>query len=308
MEAAGKSPEEIGSRIAALGVWKHLCRFNWAVKPFGVAFPYFCSVMRFDNGPVRHRLFLIEGWQTFHDYMRTRAESDFGVYTTPMEMPHFELVSAAGGETALFRHDPGYVPRKLAGREPELCARLLWQVYGVAMRYESDNSLPMAYYSEKAMFGRWETAPGEWEDRAFPIPDPQPYVERVALPKALSSAAKDLPFAKDETLEYDFGLAQNVITREERPRCVYRLSGAVAQDGSRAVWRNVSVRHGGSLKELWEAMPRMLLEDLVNRGRIPGEIAVRSGRVFRFLRPLCMELPFKLSMRASLPALDALKP
>ena len=40
-------------------------------------------------------------------------------------------------------------------------------------------------------------------------------------------------------------------------------------------------------------------------GRVPGEICLVSGRVFRMLRALCVELPFKLSLHDSLPALDA---
>ena len=47
-------------------------------------------------------------------------------------------------------------------------------------------------------------------------------------------------------------------------------------------------------------MPPLVLRELVRRGRIPGEIKVRSGRVFRLLRPLCVELPFKLSLHEKL--------
>jgi len=47
------------------------------------------------------------------------------------------------------------------------------------------------------------------------------------------------------------------------------------------------------------------LDHLVERHAVPGEVRVLSGRVFRMLRPLCLELPFKLSKVASLPRLDA---
>ena len=50
-------------------------------------------------------------------------------------------------------------------------------------------------------------------------------------------------------------------------------------------------------------MPAQLLKALIGRGRIPGEIRLRSGRVFRLLRPLCEELPFKLSLHDELPEL-----
>ena len=65
----------------------------------------------------------------------------------------------------------------------------------------------------------------------------------------------------------------------------------------------VTVPQDGGLRRMWESMPPQLLKALIARGRIPGEIKVMSGRVFRFLRPLCLELPFKLSLHDSLPEL-----
>ena len=47
-------------------------------------------------------------------------------------------------------------------------------------------------------------------------------------------------------------------------------------------------------------MPPQLLRELIRIGKVPGEIKVRSGRVFRMLRPLCIELPFKLSLHEKL--------
>ena len=62
----------------------------------------------------------------------------------------------------------------------------------------------------------------------------------------------------------------------------------------------VSVQPEMGLKGMWESMPVQALKAIIRRGRIPGEIRVRSGRVFRLLRPLCLELPFKLSLHDDL--------
>ena len=51
-------------------------------------------------------------------------------------------------------------------------------------------------------------------------------------------------------------------------------------------------------------MPPRLLKNLIARGRIPGNIRLLSGRVFRMLRPLCVEIPFKISLHDSLPRLE----
>ena len=54
------------------------------------------------------------------------------------------------------------------------------------------------------------------------------------------------------------------------------------------------------MRTLWESMPAQVLHALVKRGKVPGAIRVRSGRVFRMLRPLCLDFPFKLSLHDSL--------
>ena len=77
-----------------------------------------------------------------------------------------------------------------------------------------------------------------------------------------------------------------------------------AKTGETVTDCQTSVVADGGLRSLWESMPPQLLKELVRRGSVPGEIKVRSGRVFRMLRPLCMELPFKLSLHDRLPTLE----
>jgi len=66
-----------------------------------------------------------------------------------------------------------------------------------------------------------------------------------------------------------------------------------------------SVQADGGLRAMWEGMPARFLKELIARKKIPGEVKVPSLRVFRMLRPLCMEIPFKLSLHDSLPRLNA---
>ena len=291
-----KTPEEIGARMDALGLWKLLEPYNFAVKPRGTAFPYFCTVLLDDAGPVRVRLLLLEGWQTLHDYVRTRVDRNFGVYSSPVEMPHLELVFPAAGGPKLFRHDTGYVPSEANGAQRALAAKLLWEAYGVLLRLENDPRLPMSFSAEKAIFARVETMPEVWEDRPLVIPDPPPVQERMTFAKADLKAAQDLPFAKDDVLEIDFRLLPNVMTKEPRPRSVYGLRAVDPKTGETIVDSRVSVHPEAGLHGLWETMPAQVLRELIRQGRIPGEIRTRSGRIFRFLRPLCLELPFRLTL------------
>ncbi len=298
------TPEELGRKIDALGLWDVITPFNWVEKPLGTVLPYFCTLLGGDRDVVKVRFLMIEGWQTFHDYIHTRLDRYYGFYSTPMELPHFELVVSHKGDVKVFRHDAGYMPRDLNEAETPLVLKLLWETYGMMMRVEADRQLPMRFASEKAMFARIERKPGVWTDEPLEIPHPRPYVENVTLPKKLVAKAKDLPFDEKASIELDFRLMPNLMTQEPRPRCAYQLTGIASDTGARVISDRTSVTPDGGLKAMWEGMPQRVLMRLVESGRIPGEIKVCSGRVFRLLRPLGVELPFRLSLHDSLPRLD----
>ena len=291
----------------ALHVWGALLPFNWAVKPAGTVFPYFCSLMGENAAGVRVRFLMLEGWQTMHDYVRTRADVNFGFYSSPVELPHLEMIVLESGEIALFRHDPGFHPIRVAGAQRELAAKILWESYGIMLRIESDPQLPMKYADEKAVFARVENQNGEWRDEPLVIPDPIPHIEKIVFEKADVKRAQDLPFDNDSVLEVDFRLLPGVRadTPEARPRSIYQLIAVKPGCRTPVIDMKATVPQDGGLKQLWETMPPRLLKALVEHGRIPGEIKVQSGRVFRFLRPLCIELPFKLSLHDSLPELKS---
>lgn len=297
--------EELGRRIDGLGLWDAVYPFHWAVKPRGTVLPYFFAAMRGDRPEVKVRLMLLEGWQTFHDFVRTSVDHNFGWYSSPCEFPHFELVFLTNGSCMLFRHDPGYIPELPDDCSKALCERMLWEVFGVMMRIETDRQLPMKYAGEKAVFARVEDAKGNWSDEPLPIPDPRPHVERISFPKDDIKKAKDLPFAHDESIELDFRMATGLMTKEKRPRCAYVLAGVDGSSGERVFWNRVSIDPDGGLRGLWESMPRRVLSHIIERGRVPGEIKVVSGRVFRLMRPLCMDIPFRLSLHERLPRLEA---
>jgi len=300
-----KTAEEIGAKMDALGLWSLLEPYNFAVKPRGTVFPYFCSVLKGDGRPVKIRFLMLEGWQTLHDYVRTRVDRNFGFFSSPIELPHYELVVLESGEAKLFRHDTGYLPIEADARQQTFAARILWEAYGVMLRVETDQQLPMRFSDEKAIFARVEKTDGAWEDAPLEIPDARAHVEKISFEVADLKRAKDLPIVTGSSLELDFRILPTVMTKEPRPRCVYALVAVDPATGERVIDSRASVQPELGLKGLWESMPQQVLRALVARGRIPGELKVPSGRVFRMLRPLCVELPFKLSLHDALPALEA---
>ena len=299
-----RTPEEIGAKMDALGLWKALEPFNFAVKPLGTVFPYFCTVLKGDGRPVKVRFLMLEGWQTLHDYVRTRIDRNFGFYSSPVEMPHLELVVLNSGEMRLFRHDTGYMPVEAGADQRALASRILWEAYGIMLRVEADSKLPLAFVADKAIFARVEVARDSWRDSPLTIPNPPPFVERIVIPAADLKAVKDIPLVKEDTLDIDFRLLPNVMTKEPRPRCVYNLKAVDAVRGGVAMDCRVSVHPEVGLRGMWESMPVQVVKEFLRRGKVPGALRTCSGRVFRMLRPLCVELPFKLSLHDKLPSLD----
>lgn len=299
----GRSFEEIGLQMDGLDLWKRIADHNWAVRPRGAAFPYFCTVMVGDDSPVKARFLMLEGWQTFHDYVHVRFDRNYGFCSSPIELPHYELVVLKGDKPRLFRHDAGFLPIRVAPEKLPMVEKMLWEAFGFMLRFETQLQLPMKYFDEAAIFSRVETADGVWEDAPLPFLPPRPHVEKVSFPKDLVKKVVDLPQTATESISLDFRLLPNVITREPRPRCVYALVGVDAV-GKKLFDCRVSINPQGGLRGLWEAMPVSVMSELVAMGRVPGEIRLCSGRVFRLLRPLCVELPVKLTLKDSIPALD----
>lgn len=300
-----RTPEEIGAKMNDLSLWEEVMSGNWAVRPAGTVFPYFCTAMRGDGKVVSVRFLMLEGWQTFHDYLRTNIDHSFGFYSTPMEMPHFELVTAADGSVAVFRHDPGYVPRMLTEREKDIAGKILWESYGIMLRLETERNLLMKFADGKAMFSRAENAQGEWSDSPLPVSPAPAYVEKITFLKETMRKAKDIQFDKDCSFSVDFRLDVSRITKESRPRYAYVLAVADPAAG-KAVCETYSVTSEMPLSALWQNMPSRFLDIVVGSGKVPGCVKVCSPRVFRMLRPLCIELPVKLSLNDRLPEIESL--
>lgn len=293
-------PLAIAKKMDALELWKALEPYNFAIKPKGTVFPYFCSIVPENLKPVKVRFLMLEGWQTLHDFIRARVDRNFGFYSSPIEFSHYELVILASGEVHIFRHDAGYMPQPANEKQLAFVSRILWEAYGVMLRLESNPQLPLSFVSEQAIFARIEGANGEWSDEPLKIPDPAPHVEKISFAKEDLKRAKDIPLVTEDVLHVDFRLRPEIMTKEPRPRCVYQLIGYDPKNKREVFDLRASMNPEQGLKGLWEAMPRQFLKALIESGRIPGEVKVSSGRVFRMLRPLCIELPFKLSMHDKL--------
>ena len=297
--------DEIGKKIGNLGLLRAMGAYNWALKPCGSVFPYFCIVTIHDKGYVRARISFLEGWQTMHDYVRMRFEPDSGYYVSQTELPQFEVAYLRTGKIVATRHDPGCLPWYLTPRQEGLVRRMLWETYGVMLRIENDRSLVLKHADERALFARVETSPGVWRDAPMTIPEPPPYEERVPVPQDLLKRAQSLPVDKDWKVAVDLRYLPDRLTEDAPPRVCYAIRAVDLAEKTRLIDDGAFVDMlNGGLKTIWLDAPVRILERLVERGRLPGEIRVVSARLFRFLRPLFLELPVKLSKRKSIPFLE----
>lgn len=295
-----RSLESIAEKIKALDIWRLVRSHNWVVKPRGTAFPYFLAFLGDKREQVSYHLMLIEGWKTFLDFICMLRDNDYGFSSSLDDVSHYEVLYLEVPPYYVFlRHDPGYVPRFLNEKEKDLLARMLWETYGVMMRIESDNSLPLKFASDHAMFARVEGPDGVWSDVSMPIPPAQPHVERVTVPKAILNAVKDMPFEQDLKVAVDYRVDLTKATKEPRPRNPYLLKMVNAATGELLYQMNYISSPEDGLRGIWESLPHLLLAGLEHIGKVPGEVVTPSGRVFRLVRSLCNEIPFKLTRDAN---------
>ncbi len=296
-------------KMDALKMWERLSGFSWAVKPQGIAFPLFCTIMfSFSTkGRKAFNLMMLDGWSTFFELVQLRMDPNFGFWHSPLELPQFTIssdVAEDGPEFNFFRRESGYAPRPPTEGEAAICRKVLWETYGIMLRLESEKDLPMRYSREAAIFARVEKEPGVWEDRPLKLVQRQPHMERFSILKKDVATAKDLPFATGEALAVDFFQVPHIAMRENRPREVFCFLGTNAKTGEIVFHHETSVNAEEGYAAMWEKIPQGLLDEFIHMGKVHGEILVDNGRMFRILRILCPELPIKLMLKDRIPALE----
>ena len=302
-------PYEITRAIAGLNPWEKASRHNWALVPQMSDVPYIATMVpEKGEGPVAGRLMLFAGLPAFRDYVLSRQVRDYGVCMSPIDLAHFEAVGLKSGNVELFSYEPGFVPMPPTDEQRAFFAPILYECYGLLLRMEEKPDLPLAYIEKKAMFARKEVLPDRWIDGPLVLPQEEvvQYKESVSLQRADCEKAKTLPVYPKEIWELDFVMIPAYHTPPPKPRFLYLLAAVNADTGEKMLWEKVSVDGGeNGLLRLWEGHAQRLLNAFLAAGRVPGEVHVRSGRVMRFLRPLGMQLPFKMVQHSKQSSLES---
>lgn len=294
--------------IVALDAWKRAGTYNWVLVPQTCDEPIIVSVEAKQEGPVVGRLLFFPGFAAYRDFALLMQAPDMGLAISRIDVTHWALVGLKGGGYELQTFRAGYAPRLANEPERALLAPLIHECLGLMFRFEENPELPAKYASEQAMFARQEGLDGKWRDGSYPTPKdpPMPREERIALGRRECTAAAHLPFAEGEEWQVDFFGVPAFRTEEPEPRIMYLFAAVDARTGARCAWdrMSVSTKSNEGLKPLWESLAQRLLQAILKHGRIPGAVSVRSGRMARFLRPLGLQIPFRIVMHSKLPALD----
>lgn len=305
------SIESDAKALVALNAWQRTMRCNWALvsqlsdEPMLVHVE--CASDR-EKGPVAGRLMFFPGFAAYRDFAILKQAPDMGFALTNLDIRHYELIALKDGGYELHAFKPGFVPRPADEATRALLAPLVHECLGLMMRFEEETELVAKYKDENALFARFEGLDGKWKDGPLPVPQKEVRnEERITLGKSECAAAAHLPFSNNEAWEVDFYSVPACHTNESEPRILYLFAAVDAATGLVRCWERLSVdpKGEGGLKPLWESLAQRLLKAILANGRIPGAVGIRSGRMARFLRPLGLQIPFRLVHHRQLPALDA---
>ena len=304
--------DDIAKAISALNAWKKAAKYNWALVSEMFDNPLIACVNIQQNGPMAARLMLFNGFAAHRDFAIFTQNQDVSFALSPIDFDHYEVIGLKDGGAEVYDYRPGYAPVHPDEETCALLAPVLYECYGLMLRLEDDPEIPAMYKGENAMFSRREGLDGKWRDAPLKPPDMSTvtWTERVGLDRVKCAQAARFNMAQGEMWEVDFIQMPIFRTEDPNPRIMYLFAAVDAKTGERRVWDKLVVdpkipRNGtlDALKQLWESLASRMLEGVLRRGMVPAEIHVRTQRVMRFMRPLGLQIPFKLVLHQQLPRL-----
>lgn len=306
--------DEVARAIAALGVWKKASKYNWALVSELFDKPLIVAINPSPSGPILARLLLFNGFTAHRDFLLFHQSRDLSFALSTIDFDHYEVIALKDGSTEIYDYRPGYVPIHPDAETRARLAPVVYECYGTLLRIDENPDLPAMYMKEQALFSRKEGLDGKWHDAPLTPPrlDAVTWTERISMDRAKCTQAARFDMAADEAWEVDFIQIPMFRTEDEQARTLFLLAAIDAKTGERRAWQKMAVNpqipRNGTLEAmqlLWESIAAHLLDAIIRRGKVPGAIHIRSQRMMRMVRPLGMQLPFKLILHREMPQLTA---
>lgn len=199
---------------------------------------------------------------------------------------------------------PGYLPWFLEDDEIEVLRLILEQVLDVAPRVKDDPALVNASDSHTFLVRVQRAQPPTWEDQRMDIMPPEPErIESFIDPKLIDKV-RSSPKSRSN-IELDLFLVPTPVREGEgRPLLPYMLLSVDARNG--VIIGQSLLTADPSLQVMWSGVPQRVLGQLLEAGRLPSEITVRSGVLPDLLRPLAT-MGIKVKSARHLAKLDSAK-
>lgn len=306
--------DEVAKAIAALKVWKKASKYNWALVSELFDKPLIAAVNPTPQGPIAGRLLLFNGFLAHRDFLIFRQNPDLSFATSPIDFDHYEVIGLKDGSAEIYDYRPGFIPVHPDAETRALLVPVIYECYGLMLRIDEDPELPALYMKDQALFSRREGLDGKWHDAPLRPPnlDTVTWTERVGLDRVKCAQAVRLNMEPEEVWEADFTQMPLYRTDDRQARMMFLFAAVDAKTGERRVWQKLAVdpsipRNGtlDAMKPLWESLAAHVLDGVIRRGKVPSAIYVRNQRMMRFLRPLGLQLPFKLVLHREMPQLTA---
>ena len=306
--------DEVAKAIAALKVWKKASKYNWALVSELFDKPLIAAVNPTPQGPIAGRLLLFNGFLAHRDFLIFRQNPDLSFATSPIDFDHYEVIGLKDGSAEIYDYRPGFIPVHPDAETRALLVPVIYECYGLMLRIDEDPELPALYMKDQALFSRREGLDGKWHDAPLRPPnlDTVTWTERVGLDRVKCAQAVRLNMEPEEVWEADFTQMPLYRTDDRQARMMFLFAAVDAKTGERRVWQKLAVdpsipRNGtlDAMKPLWESLAAHVLVGVIRRGKVPSAIYVRNQRMMRFLRPLGLQLPFKLVLHREMPQLTA---
>lgn len=304
----------VARAITALNAWKRVNGANWGIVSQMLERPLIVSGGDAVRQPVAGHILLFNGLEAYRDFRIFQGNRDISYATSPADIDHCEIVGFKDGSAQVIDFRPGFAPKPVVGDLAAALAPAVYECYGLLLRMEDEPGLTGSYAAENALFSRVEGLDGKWRDAPLKLPADGSFswTERISYDKAKCAKASRFDLATEEVWEADFIPMPIFRTEGDNARIMYLFAAVDVRTGERRVWRKLSVDPSAArdgtlepLKPLWESLASLLLEGILAFGKVPGAIHVNSGRMMRFLRPIGLQLPFKLVHHKMLPRLVA---
>jgi len=206
----------------------------------------------------------------------------------------------------MFRsYRPGFVPWHVDASELRLLNVVLEQVLEVGPRFQVNTELfytadPEIYFL-RAPKRRGDAI--EWKDVCEKVRPPRGMLRIASYDDLLGACRRMKP--AEEDIELDMFWLPTPIHEGDRPFYPYMPMLVGAKSGAVIGFRMLRVE--SSFEDMWGELPRCLLEMLIEAGRLPRVVYIRSPRVGLLIAPLGEEIPISIAPVYGLPGVDAAK-